>query len=203
MAFVAATYAEVPELSLANIGELQDHYLRVMNLDLPGFIVRQVSDDPDVAHAVLKGALKEVVWYAQTDDRYNFTLDGPNGYYDLWLHIDWDKAVSPVIQVNETTLRYGAMGVDIFNLKQPYADQRRRDQRVGEIDVRAINMYSEESRVDDQYIDPNGFRGQLTPRDMFIFSDTLSPHTFRTTLKPRRASTGSLYRPRRANMVSR
>lgn len=194
MALVTANFniRVAPEVNPADTDSIRKNYLRVMLLRLPGFLVKQVSTKPETAHALLQNALEGIVLLGDRKQQFHFP-HGPDDKPDRGFHIDL-SGVPERLQVNETTVQSGSMEVDLFSLLEPFATDRLNGSTDGEVDDDEAIYYEEDSSVNDVYIDPNGYRFEVTEGDLLVFSDSQSPHSFKTRQSPRR-SMAELYCP--------
>lgn len=192
MSLVEASSAPVPETTLDQPELIRWQLVQAMALAVPGLVVRNVSEDPDLAHKQLDEITYPVVSYGAPDWRWPFSVTKSRGG-DGDTHLDLHRARNR-LQLNEYTVQEGELIVRLLRL-QPHIAQA----IVGGAQPRDFTYGGKTSpsgriKVDNENVVPIAHTAHLFPGDVLYFADSRFAHQFRSEVRPRQ-SKATIYHP--------
>jgi len=185
----------MPEVPLSNPADVRHNFQQVMTLGLPGFVLRQVSDNPSEVHTAVRHALFPAIRLGSLVLNLSFPL-GMYEHPDLGLHLDGHGPTPHRSQINIYTMKEGEVDVRLFALQAAFLGSLRDgSQSLGSTTLNG-KWYFADNKVDDELLVPVAHTTRLRPADVLIFSDSGNAHDFRSITQIRRAQ-GSVFYPRR------
>ena len=190
MAFVPFSEILAPELTFEQPDLVRNHFLRVVNLDLPGFVIREAGTDPAENLAQLQMAVGSVATFSHPKLESAFTIDQlPNRWSsDIGLHIDpLDNQPDGTTYINSYTVQRGSVDAQLFRLEPRVAARVVQGDTLQGFLKNHIQRQYARGKVSNRLLVPEAHTASLEAGDYFVFTPAMHAHAFTTTGVPRRS----------------
>ena len=194
MAVVEFSPQPLPEAVLEDHTAVREQFMRMMKLDIPGFVLNQVD-----CHLTIVG--NTLYKMLQPEIELGFVrptlFDKPSSeYVDWFLHCDVNE--HPGQDRRQINLHWTAAPGIVKATLLPF--QPSVMQRVAEIERLGPSLILNEAterfaagQVDDEVLVPTGYEALLDSSKVLVFADALCAHKFESVTWPRK-STSDMYR---------
>lgn len=168
----------LPEIRLQETVRLQELTRRVMNLDLSGFIIRQIGGEPPEPHLAVAAALRPAIEIGNPLAKIPLRTPRPRG--DLGTHLD-AYVMAPNFQLNLHYTLEGRYSLRLFSVLPEFRD---------DLFENGVKAFCDPTRFQDgdydaELVSRDVRVGEGGAGDMVVFSDAMTVHDFHTIGFPR------------------